>query len=409
MISKRVSPDDRFQVFDHIASPGSASLDLFDPEIINGPALRAVLAAGLGNAFEFVSHSPGTVADLLLAFPLGRLTLRSGEHIAAAEEAATKRRRLWDQQLQGKDLIDDITAFEALREFELIVRGRAAPIEADGPVWSMVSDAGTEFTFLWEGREAEGNYWASLRISALPGGNRFLYEVGCMVPDRGPIAVPDYGYGSSGSLAWSRLVEWALGAVDLGRQGLEDPSAVLTLLRQRHSGRDAERLPGFSSGQDSFRTMFMPGGRPFREDQQFANRLATLLDLLATSESKPPAARLVKDFKAAEGYAAEYMRYLGFHDASTTPGGADGGVDVRAGAAVAQVKMEGVATGRPVIQALFGVASHEQKVALVFSLAGYTTQAIEWADQAGVGCFEFALDGTITPRSEVAHDLTAKA
>jgi len=44
---------------------------------------------------------------------------------------------------------------------------------------------------------------------------------------------------------------------------------------------------------------------------------------------------------AAEEYAAEVMRALGFFDAQVTGSGADGGVDVRAKDAVAQVKMEG--------------------------------------------------------------------
>jgi hypothetical protein len=118
-----------------------------------------------------------------------------------------------------------------------------------------------------------------------------------------------------------------------------------------------------------------------------------------------PPARLVKTARDAEEYAAEFMVALGFSDAVATPVGADGGIDVTASGAVAQVKMEGLPTGRPAVQRIAGAASSKRVDALFFSLAGYTSQAVEWADGASVALFEFAFDGTVEPRSRDAHRL----
>jgi hypothetical protein len=72
---------------------------------------------------------------------------------------------------------------------------------------------------------------------------------------------------------------------------------------------------------------------------------------------------------------------------------------------VAQVKMEGVKTTRHMVQALYGVASLEDKRPVFFSLAGYTRQAIDWAESAGVACFEFTFDGGVEARTGHARDL----
>lgn len=116
-----------------------------------------------------------------------------------------------------------------------------------------------------------------------------------------------------------------------------------------------------------------------------------------------PAPRLVKSAAAAEDYAAEVLRALGYLDADPTPPGPDGGVDVVGSHVVAQVKMEAVRTGSPAVQALFGIASLAQKQPFFFSLAGYATQALEFAERAQIACFEFELDGSISARSKASE------
>lgn len=122
-----------------------------------------------------------------------------------------------------------------------------------------------------------------------------------------------------------------------------------------------------------------------------------------------PAPRMLKGHAAAEEYAAEVLRALGFPDATRTPTGADGGIDVAGVGLVAQVKMEALPTGRDRLQALFGVAAVEEAQAAFFSLAGYTDQARAWGERAGIALFEFAFDGSIEAINEVASSMLASA
>lgn len=102
------------------------------------------------------------------------------------------------------------------------------------------------------------------------------------------------------------------------------------------------------------------------------------------------------------------MRYFGWETATLTGQGADGGADVRADEAVAQVKAEAVKTSSERLQALFGIAAHEQRTAVFFSLGGYTRQALTWAASTGMTLFEFDHAGDIQPASRAAVDLLAR-
>jgi hypothetical protein len=67
--------------------------------------------------------------------------------------------------------------------------------------------------------------------------------------------------------------------------------------------------------------------------------------------------------------------------------------------------MEGIPTGRPVIQNAFGVAQAESKKALVFSLGGYVPGAITWANKVNVALFRFDLQGAPEPVNDAAKKL----
>jgi hypothetical protein len=103
------------------------------------------------------------------------------------------------------------------------------------------------------------------------------------------------------------------------------------------------------------------------------------------------------------------MRRFGFPDAVVTPSGADGGVDVRASRAVAQVKARSTGTPRPDVQQLQGIASAEGKLGVFFSLAGYTAGAIEWAESARVALFVLESTGTARPIGALAEELMNRA
>lgn len=117
-----------------------------------------------------------------------------------------------------------------------------------------------------------------------------------------------------------------------------------------------------------------------------------------------PEQRLVRDAREAELLAGDWVRWMGFPDADVTPVGADGGLDVVGADVVAQVKFEAVKTGRPVLQALYG-AGHARGATywMFFSSAGYTIQALTWAEEVGMALFRFALDGGIEPVSHEAE------
>lgn len=114
---------------------------------------------------------------------------------------------------------------------------------------------------------------------------------------------------------------------------------------------------------------------------------------------------LIRRPEDAEAAAAAWMRANGWPDAKTTGAGADGGLDVVASGAVAQVKAEMKPSGRPVVQALYGIAAHARATPLFFSLAGYTPEAVAWADDAGVALLSFDLQGDVEPVNRTAAQL----
>lgn len=119
----------------------------------------------------------------------------------------------------------------------------------------------------------------------------------------------------------------------------------------------------------------------------------------------PPEPRLIRTPRDAEEVACDWLRHWGHGDAVVTPVGADGGIDVYASDVVAQVKAEAKPTGRPVMQALGGVANAEGKAGVFFSLGGYTPEAIAWANRADIALFTFDLTGTPEALNRVAEEI----
>lgn len=116
-----------------------------------------------------------------------------------------------------------------------------------------------------------------------------------------------------------------------------------------------------------------------------------------------PAMRLLRTWKDAELAAKEWMEFWGLKNVSLTTRGADGGIDVISDSAVAQVKTESSPIGRPKIQQLHGVAVAQGKIALYFSLAGYTADAIIYANENGIRLFSFDLQGEPEPANLLAR------
>lgn len=115
--------------------------------------------------------------------------------------------------------------------------------------------------------------------------------------------------------------------------------------------------------------------------------------------------------REAEYVAATIMRdHLGFKDATVTTASGDGGVDVVAKQAVAQVKHWGSQVGRPAIQQLYGArgADHSRKM-VFFCSGGYSRQALAYADEVGVALFTFDAAGGYGAMNESAKEIDLRA
>jgi len=110
----------------------------------------------------------------------------------------------------------------------------------------------------------------------------------------------------------------------------------------------------------------------------------------------------------AEELAVGHLRSLGFADARRTPPGADRGIDAIASSAVAQVKHHAAPVGAPDVQRLRG-AAHDRQHAVFYSGSGYTSQAIQFADGAGVALFSFDRTNRVSPVNDDARRLTSAA
>jgi len=115
-------------------------------------------------------------------------------------------------------------------------------------------------------------------------------------------------------------------------------------------------------------------------------------------------AREGKDWVVAEEIAAKFLRQVGYRDARTTAPGSDRGLDVLGTGVAAQVKYMSRPCGRPLLQQLVGAAGGRH--AIFFSHAGYSQQAIEYADFVGMALFEIILPATVRPINGAARTMT---
>lgn len=378
-------------------------------------AQRLLSAAGLLGAL-FVSPPSGDVGSFVLRVPAAHRVVKDDEsdRLDSARQAALREMRRLLRARQGMTVPQDGIEAEADEDESarlLLLRDRApAVVEAYTSI-DLTLRTGEVIPVDIEDLDAlPARMWAAIEVSATPlrwdlSGEMtpffFSYRLVHAVPDIGPLTVSDVDVSLAKSLCFDRVCSYLMSCLDLsGEHELSDPPGAMHFLLDAHrTGLPSGSVPGAYIDEDHPR-------------RTFVERL-----LLAMDEGRSdrragksvPDRRLIKNYADAESYAAEYMRFLGWVDATTTPPGSDGGVDIVAKDAVAQVKMEGVPTGRPVIQAISGIAALEGKHALVFSLAGFTSQAREWAEYAGVACFEFAVDGSIEARGHAALALSTQA
>ena len=127
----------------------------------------------------------------------------------------------------------------------------------------------------------------------------------------------------------------------------------------------------------------------------------------------------VFSWEMAEALAVAHMKQLGFADTKSTPSGNDKGIDAVSNRAAAQVKALQVPVGSPEVQKLRG-AAHRFEYLIFYSQSGYTAQAIDFAEEAGIALFSFDrannvkavnararwLDGSESPKVENLQTVT---
>jgi hypothetical protein len=114
--------------------------------------------------------------------------------------------------------------------------------------------------------------------------------------------------------------------------------------------------------------------------------------------------RIIASWQDAELVAVEHMQHLGFTDAHPTQSGPDGGLDVIATNAAAQVKLHAVPAGSPAVQQLAGAAYMFQHK--LFYATAYSPEAVRWADEASIALFRLTEFSGVEPLNRAAAQLT---
>lgn len=114
--------------------------------------------------------------------------------------------------------------------------------------------------------------------------------------------------------------------------------------------------------------------------------------------------RPVQMWQDAEQLAADHMTYLGFQGVIGTMSGSDGGLDVVAEGAAAQVKFHTDPTGSPDIQRLRGAANPFSR--RLFYATAYSPAALMAANQLGIATFQYTHAGLVVPVNDPARDAT---
>ncbi|GGR47219.1 hypothetical protein J2S40_003797 [Nocardioides luteus] len=116
----------------------------------------------------------------------------------------------------------------------------------------------------------------------------------------------------------------------------------------------------------------------------------------------------------AEKYAAEHLQSLGWPDAAPSGSTSAADIDIIGGrpdnVAVAQVVLTRAPTEARTVCAVRGAGyAYDARTVALFSRAGFTVDAVEWADRVRVALFEFAADGSIRPHGKHAAELVTTA
>lgn len=125
------------------------------------------------------------------------------------------------------------------------------------------------------------------------------------------------------------------------------------------------------------------------------SRFAQVLNEAKYSSPTPGAKGLPKAVvktltpREAENFCAAWLIRLGHRDAQVTRFSRDGGIDVQSQHVVAQVKHQQSKVGVKPIRELYGVAAVASKRAVFFTLTGYSSDALDFANKVAMPLFVY--------------------
>jgi hypothetical protein len=109
------------------------------------------------------------------------------------------------------------------------------------------------------------------------------------------------------------------------------------------------------------------------------------------------------DWRAAEVKVAGWLVERGERGVAVTPSSHDLGIDVNTDGLVVQVNHWKGNVGAPHVRQIVGAAMPSGKQPVLFTRSGFTRDALEFAEQAGVGLFTYDELGGLSPVSSVAR------
>lgn len=195
-------------------------------------------------------------------------------------------------------------------------------------------------------------------------------------------------------------------------------SLIMGTIRYRNQDFDSAEYYWKQSAQNGNTSSMFNLAVLYKENEQISRALtwfekAAKLGHLGSKKSlerikNRPAPRASMTGQEAEHHAARWMKYWGFYDAKVNgaTNAADGGIDIVATNAQAQVKYWSSPVGIQPINEFEGASSGLGEVKIFFSKSGYSKRAISRADQCKIALFTFNHEHTPKATNSIARDLT---
>lgn len=247
--------------------------------------------------------------------------------------------------------------------------------------------------------EAARLAWVALRVERdLRGDQRFPTEIqhaeafGRQVGRIAPLPEP------SEELRWRDFPEIDAWSDIPERPQFDDPHFVPYWA---HTHQDWETHLRHTAKNAAIEELRARDGRPVTTPVE----LDTVIGVYA---AEPPPQRYGVSDNGAEHLVADWLRYLGAHDAVVTQYVGDGGIDVMSDAVIAQVKNYGPnrSVGVADLRQLGGVAAVDCRPAAFFTSGMYASGSVAFAEQASIALFRYvAAEGRLLAMDSLAAEM----